>query len=440
MKAKKIFLSFLSILCLCFSILTITSCGENNSFNYFPVNNEPTEGLEYENIYLDQGDSVDPVYKVKGIGTATDKNIVIPAVYNNYPVTGIGTGAFEGCSSLTSITIPDSITWIGAGAFSGCSSLKSIIIPDSVTRIDYSAFYGCSSLKNIKIGSGVQFISPSFSISNIFTGCDSLEKIVVGSNNTKYDSRENCNAIIETETNTLILGCKNTEIPDSVTSIGNTAFAGCNTLKSITIPKSVSKVGEYAFFNCKSLTKIKVDKNNKSFYSIDNCNAIIDKKTNTLIVGCNNTKIPYGVISIGDLAFTYCSSLKSISIPDSVTSIGDEAFLRCSSIKSISIPDSVTSIGSGAFYGCSSLTSIIIPNSVTSIDYNVFADCSSLTSIIIPNSVTSIGHGAFYGCSSLTTVYYTGTKEQWNSITINNNKDYNDSLLIANIIYNYVPE
>ena len=304
-------------------------------------------------------------YSVTGY-TGSDVDVVIPAIYNNKSVTSIGYEAFIGCESLTNITIPNSVTSIETYAFAVCSSLTSITIPNSLTSIGLGAFAGCSSLTSIK----------------------------VDENNKVYDSRNNCNAIIETSTNTLILGCQNTIIPNSVTSIDSHAFSGCSSLTSITIPDSVTSIGGSVFYGCSSLTSIKVDENNKVYDSRNNCNAIIETATNTLVIGCQNTIIP----------------------------------------------NSVTSIGVVAFYGCTSLTSITIPNSVTSIETYAFYGCSSLTSITIPDSVTSIGDGAFYLCSSLTTVYYTGTEEQWLNISIDFTFLGNDELMNAIIIYNYAEE
>ena len=184
-------------------------------------------------------------------------------------------------------------------------------------------------------------------------------------------------------------------IPNSVTSIGSSAFYGCSSLTSITIPNSVTSIGYNAFYGCSALTSMVVESGNTTYDSRENCNAIIESSTNTLIVGCQNTVIPNSVTSIGIYAFDNCESLTSITIPNSVTSIGSCAFYGCSSLTSITIPNSVTSIGSHAFYGCSSLTSVTIPNSVTSIGIYAFYNCESLTSITIPNSVTSIGENAF---------------------------------------------
>ena len=190
----------------------------------------------------------------------------------------------------------------------------------------------------------------------------------------------------------------------SVTSIGDRAFLYCSGLTSITIPNSVTSIGDYAFSGCSGLESIVVNPGNTKYDSRDNCNAIIETESNTLIAGCKNSVIPNSVTSIGSGAFDGCSGLTSITIPNSVTSIGSYAFSGCSGLTGITIPNSVTSIGNYAFFGCSGLTNITIPNSVTSIGSGAFAWCSGLTSITIPNSVTSIGNSAFDGCSGLKTV------------------------------------
>ena len=328
---------------------------------------------DFEYDVLDSG----TVKITKYIGNA--EKVDIPAEIYGKSVTSIGDWAFENCTSLTSITIPDSVTSIEWYAFQGCTSLTSITIPNSVTSIGDLAFDGCTSLTSITIPDSVTSIGKS-----AFYGCTSLTSITIPNSVTSISG-------------SAFSGCSSLTsitIPNSVTWIGDWAFNGCTSLKSVTIPNGVMSIGEYAFRGCKSLTSITIP----SSVTCIGDSAFEDCTSLTSIT------IPSSVTSIAARLFEDCTSLTSITIPNSVTSIGDDAFRGCTSFTSITIPNSVTSIDDWAFSGCTSLTSITIPDSVTEIGYSAFEGCTSLTSITIPNSLTSIGYGAFEGCTSLTSI------------------------------------
>lgn len=292
-------------------------------------------------------------------------SVTIPATVTDvngvtYTVTSIDGSAFFFCANLISITIPNSVDTIEDGAFMGCSSLTSIAIPNSVRSIGRSAF----------------------------SGCTKLTSIVVASGNTVYDSRDNCNAIIETATNTLTHGCKTTIIPNSVTSIGKDAFALCD-ITSITIPNSVINIGKEAFISC-NLTSI---------------------------------NIPNSVTYIGNEAFYNCEGLTSITIPNSVVHIGDRVFAGCTSLTSV-VWNAKDCDGwhKGGFWGLElgwgsykdspfysireNIKSFTFGNEVKTIPSYLCYGMSKLTSIKIPNSVTTIGEDAFYNVPN---VIYKGT-------------------------------
>ena len=335
----------------------------------------------------------------------------IPSVIGDVSVTSIGDSAFEDCSSLTSVTIPDSVTDIDREAFGYCISLTSVTIPDSVTSIDHYAFADCTSLTSIDIPDSVRSIGGPGLVGNslftfggtVFVGCSSLTSIDVSLGNSNYCSVD---GVLFTKDMTELVRypeanpVKNYVIPDSVTRIASYAFDGCSSLTSVTIPDSVTDIHNFAFSGCSSLASV---------------------------------TIPNGVTAIYAWAFFDCSSLTSVSIPDSVTYIDWHAFSDCSSLTNVIISDSVTDI-SDVFSGCSSLTNVIIPDSVTDIS-GAFSGCSSLTSVSIPDSVTYIDAHTFSDCSSLTDVYYAGSEADWAAISISYD---NAELASATIHYNSV--
>ena len=301
--------------------------------------------------------------------------------------------AFSECEYLTSINIPASVTSIGYAAFYECDSLTSINIPDSVIKMEGNPFVGWKGSLNIESKS---FIYEN----NVLFNADKTIIIAYRADDKSYN------------------------VPDTVTSIGNSAFPMCDSLTSINIPDSVITMEGNPFagwhgslsiesksFIYENQVLFNADKTiiiayraDDELYNIPNTVTNIGNSAFSWCKSLTSINIPDSMTNIGNSAFSWCESLTSINIPDSVTSIGESAFDGCESLTCINIPDSVTSIGDSAFRGCRSLTCINIPDSVTSIGYSAFSWCKSLTSINIPDSVTSIGDSAFNGCSSLSSI------------------------------------
>jgi len=279
--------------------------------------------------------------------------------------------AYRGREDIVSVILPDSVKVINECAFEGCSSLDSVILPESVKTIYPRAFWNCESLTKINIPSGVKMIQ-----SHAFAGCSALRSVT---------------------------------IPEGVVSIGPGAFSSCSELRSITIPKSVTDIGPSAFWYCIELAKV---------------------------------TIPDSVTTIGNDAFQGCQSLERITIPESVTSIGSGAFEKCTCLEKITLPSNMNApIGARTFSECGSLIKVVIPNGATAIEASAFWNCFSLEEVLIPNTVKRIGSGAFYNCGGIMSitiprsvkliaeeafriapgiphVYYEGTEEEWERISI----------------------
>ncbi len=318
---------------------------------YYYGHNEPSGDLVIPSTIIHN----DTTYTITTIGyNAFWKCTNITSLTLPNTLNSIIQGAFAGCTGITGeIVIPNSVTHLGADAFRSCTSLNSVVFSDALTKIGWAAFKGCSSLEHI---------SPlPESLTRIydkaFEGCSNLSgTIVIPSQITQID--ENVFAYCN---------ISSVVIPESVERIKRMAFASCP-LDSIFIPSSVTSIsvtdgnGSGAFLGCTHLQSIIVDEANSVYDSRDNCNALIETATNTIILGCKNTIIPNTVNSIGNSAFAGCTELDAITIPNSVSHLGIGAFERCDSLSTITLPTSVSYISNYAL-ACSGLTSIICKSS-----------------------------------------------------------------------------
>lgn len=388
-------------------LLSLLSTGEVKTTASAETLNE--NGFEYS---IRNGKAAIEAYK----GSAAI--LVIPNKLGNYPVAEIKAGAFWDCSSLESITIPETITSIGNYLFRDCNSLttlnyNAVNCTFASSGDDVCTPFANQNIMHLNIGSTVKNIPD-----NAFTGLSSIKNLTIPNSVTKIGVRA-------------FYGCESLEtvtINNGITHIGEEAFFKCIDLKSINIPKSVTTIGYEAIPSVTNIyiTDIKAWCTIKREYLINAQNVYLNNSLVTDLV------IPYGVTEIAPYAFGNFSSVKSVVIPDTVTKIGDAAFYGCSALNRIEIPNSVTYIGGGAFGECNSLKSIKLPNNLTAINNNTFFNCANLKNIEIPKSLSDIKAYAFYGCKALKNVYFTGTKLNWNSIAIS---DYQNQLLLNATIH-----
>lgn len=364
----------------------------------------------------------------------TELNVVIPESVNGITVQAISENAFNDHKDIKSVVIPGTVEEIETYTFSNCTELESVTFQEGVKSIYSHSFTNCSSLKSITIPASVTYIADEDKGEGPpFVGCSGLESIVVAEGNETYDSRDNCNAIIEKEDSKLVQGCKTTVIPEGVTQIGVHAFNGQSGLKSISFPSDVEKIGKQAFWECSSLESVTIPSNITSIgteafsycsglkrivveeghpkYDSRDCNAVIVKSTHILTVGCSTTSIPDDVKKIGNDAFRGRTGPENLVLPSSVTEIGNYAFDDCGGIKSMIIPKGVNKIGENAFSGCRDLETISVEDGNTTYDSrdncNAVINTSDETLVTggkkvnVPEGVDSIGKYAFAGRTGL---------------------------------------
>ena len=360
----------------------------------------------------------------------------IDSVYIDDGVTSIGQQAFEYCE-LKTLRIPDTVTKIGNNAFWCCRSLKNVDIPEGVVSIGNGAFGNCESIERVTIPSTVTAIGTDDRY-NAFTGCYGVEEYQVAAGNPNYCSADG--VLFDKAMTTLLYYPNASEateyaVPNGVVEIRVGSLWYSKHLVRLAIPSSVKSMSTLA--GCERLEEISVDPNNTVYCSVD---GILFTKEQTKLLWYSRHRsdtsydIPKSVEEIGSDAFADCKNLTSVHIPDSVTYISARAFSGCTGLTSIDIPDSVTTLGTKVFENCSGLETATIGGGETIPEY-AFNQCSSLKTVTIPSSVTRISECAFQG-TNLTDIYFKGSKEQWDAVSIDNTGFGNRCLESATIHYN----
>lgn len=368
---RKIIAAVLAICIVGGALPSVRKYAQENSLTASALTDD--DGNEYVYIYefgsLIEYRRYSDHIEVSRYSSEAEGEAVIPGEIDGLPVTSIGEKAFEDCSGLTSITIPESVSKIGQRAFEGCSGISTITIPYTVTSIGAGAFLNCTSLASIEVSDNNDYFT-------------SVEGVLYNKKLTSVLAYPNGNT------------SKEYVIPDTVTSIGEFAFGRSKNLTSITIPETVTSIGKSAFANCKGLESI----------AIPASVTVIDRAVFGGCTALSSVTVPDSLTSIGELAFTNCDSLKTFVIPGQVTEIGKYAFYHCDALESVTISDSVKSIGACAFAESKSLASVFIPDSVTSLGEAAFGACTALESVSLSGSLTTIDRGVFENCTSLVTV------------------------------------
>ena len=369
--------------------------------------------VDAQNAFLDSRGNCN------GIIDSELDELVVTCITTTIPSTvkSIGQGAFNNRSDIHELVIPEGVRNIGSFAFAGCINLKYITLPMSLEVIGECAFSGCKSLKSLYVPKNVRQLDGR----KMFSGCDSLKSVMVDKENPYYDSREKCNAIIETKDSKLIAGCAVSRLMEGLKDIGEHAFAGTG-IREIDMPQSLTSFSVNAFYDCDFLSKLTAHKDNPRYYVPSGSNAVIRKDSAILVLGCIGTvlpkwlkiigkdaflgrpvdqsilDLPNGLEEIREGAFCLCDNLFEVRIPPSVTSIGMSAFSRCPQLTVVRMSGNVKGLAEFMFAECGNLAVVDLPEGILDVRSWAFYKCANLRHIVLPLSVTSIGKNAFYGC------------------------------------------